>query len=353
MLTRTNPNLPETYPAAAIDRNAVRYVELPLRPPEAGEVIVRVRACALCTWEIRTYAGHTDAGRSLLGGHELSGEVVAVGPASIPMVQVGDHVAVDRMARCGGCRGCREGGQCASSHLECIDAEGSFGPQGLADYLVVPAYQVVVIDPGLDLAEAALTEPVSCVLRSIERAAIEFGDDVLVLGAGFMGVLHARMARLRGARVFLADPRAERRAAAAAEAVHVFDNNAPSFVPLISGMTDGGPNVVFITNGDPASVDLATRIAAPRGRVVVFAATRPERPLAVSAKDVHHRELQVLGTVAQNAAQFHRASLLLARRVIEVRSLISARFPLERLEAALQCALHEADYRVVIEMGSS
>jgi L-iditol 2-dehydrogenase len=291
--------------------------------------------------------------RPLLGGHELAGEVAAIGPGTTTEVSIGSKVAVRRMGHCGFCRGCREGGQCASRHVGVADTARYFGPQGLGEYLTVPASQAVSVGPSVDFVEAALVEPLSCVVRSVQGAEIDLGDDVLVFGAGFMGVLHARVARLRGARVLLAEPRRDRRNLAAAEAARVLDPGDPLFVTQVDEITGGGPRVVFVTGGGPAAIEQAMQLVADRGRVIVFAASYPPGQIEVEANQLHHREVRLGGTVGQSADEFFRAALLISRGVAEVESLISAVYPLDQLEVALKYALEEAPYRVVIEIGGS
>jgi threonine dehydrogenase-like Zn-dependent dehydrogenase len=341
--------LPATYLAAALDAGSVELVTLPLREPGPGELLVKVRACALCTWEVRTYTGTERASRPLLGGHEIAGEVVAVGPGVIGAVQVGDRVAVRRMAACGACRGCHEGGQCRARAAAVVDTGVYWGPQGLAEYLTIPAYQAFPVGR-LDFAVAALVEPLSCVLRSVDRAGLEFGDDALVFGAGFMGILHARIARLRGARVLLVEPDAARRHLARDVTAGTFDPAESGFVDQVRDLTDGGPSAVFVTGGGGAALRAGLEAVAERGRVVVFAASYPPEELPVAPNWLHHKEVALVGAVGQSAAEFRRAVLLVARGVLDPGDLISAVYPLAEVESAIRYASDGATYRVVVTM---
>ncbi len=343
--------LPDEYQAALIEPGQVSLVRLPVVPPGPGEVLVRIAACAICTWEMRAYTGAESTALPFLGGHEIAGVVAATGPVSIPVVEVGDRVAVRRLGRCGRCRGCVEHGMCESAHLGVVNTGTMAGPQGLAEYLTVPAHQAVPVGPAVPMAAAALVEPVSCVLRSVHRSRVRIGDDVLVMGAGFMGVLHARVARLSGARVFMAEPQPGRRAAATREAHTLLDPSGPDAVSAVRAATGGGPAAVFVCTGDVAAVEFALRVVAPRGRVVMFASTHPAKEVSVSVNLVHHHEVEFVGAVAQSDDEFRVAAKLLSSGLLDVSDLVTNVFPASRLRDAFEVAVVGTGYRTVVEWG--
>jgi L-iditol 2-dehydrogenase len=335
--------------AVVIVAGGATFVDIPVRRPGPGEVLVRVTACALCTWEIRTFSGARSARRPLLGGHEVAGQVVETGPGPVP-VRLGGQAAIRRMGQCDACRCCREGLQCAHRELTVVDTEGGYGPQGLAEYLTVPASQVYPVPAEVPAAQAALVEPVACVLRGVLRARLSFGDEAVVFGAGFMGMVHARLARLRGARVILAEPDQHRRRLAASLGETVLDPMAAGFSARLRDITGGGPAAAFITGGGRAALVAATELVADGGRVVVFAATYPPEVVDTGVNRLHHHEVEVVGTVSQSAGEFHRAARLISHRSVDLAPLISATFPLDRVEEGLRAALRPVPYRVVITM---
>ncbi|HEU5472491.1 MAG TPA: alcohol dehydrogenase catalytic domain-containing protein [Actinophytocola sp.] len=338
--------------AVAIVAGAAELVDVPVRRPGPGEVLVRVTACALCTWEVRAFSGIRPASRPLLGGHELAGEVVEVGDGPVP-VRAGDQAAVRRIGQCQVCRSCREGLQCVHLDLASVDTDGGFGPQGLGEYLTVPASQVYPVSEEVPGTEAALVEPVACVLRGVLRARLSFGDDVVVFGAGFMGMVHARLARLRGARVILAEPDEHRRRLAADLGESVLDPLAAGFAERLREITDGGPAAAFVTGGGRDALVAATELVADGGRVVAFAATYPPEVAGTGVNRLHHHQVELVGTVSQSAEEFHRAARLISHRSIDLAPLISATFPLDRVEDGLRAALRPVPYRVVITMAGT
>ena len=186
----------------------VRVFDLPR--PGPGQVLVRVRATALCTWEQRTFAGIQAIKTPFVGGHETAGVVAATG-AGVASVQVGDHVALGPVA-CDECHYCRRGypARC-ENNLGRFSLDGAWGPWGLADYKLVPARAAFRVSDDLSFAEASLCEPISCVVHSVRALQPELGDDVVIIGAGPMGLLNLLVLKQRGVRVIVCELDATRR----------------------------------------------------------------------------------------------------------------------------------------------
>jgi L-iditol 2-dehydrogenase len=151
--------------------------------PRRGEVLVRVRATALCTWEQRTYQGIQDIKTPFVGGHETAGVVAAVGDG-VRLVSPGDRVTLGPVA-CDECYYCRRGvpARC-EQFVARFELDGTWGPWGLAEYKIVPARAAFKVPTSLSFEEAALAEPVSCVIHSVRALQPELADDVVVIGAG-------------------------------------------------------------------------------------------------------------------------------------------------------------------------
>jgi len=325
-----------------------------LKPsPGPGEVLVKVKASALCTWEQRVYKGAQQDSYPLLGGHEFAGIVEAVGPDVKEPIAVGDHVAVARIFRCGECRECRTGYDNLCANMREVRHPGlPFGPGGLSDYVVAPRYQVYKVADDLPFEEAALSEPVSCVVRSVERSGVDFGDPVVILGAGVMGLLHVQLAKRRGAKVIVSEPVAARRQKALElGADSVIDPTAGDPVAEVRRLTGGkGATCVFVAGGDGPAIEGAINMAAKGGRVVLYAAFYPVPEVHLDVNRIHHNEISIIGTMSQSKEDFLRATELLSSRAIDVRSLISKLVPFERVKEAFDAAIVPGTYRVVVTM---
>lgn len=193
----------ETYKVSI--HSGVRKMEtriLQKREPAGDEVLLKVTSCAICTLEQRIWKG-VIARYPYAGGHEAAGIVEAVGP-DVKGVKPGDKAAVRLLNSCGECYYCRSGHEnlCVASFAAHTHS-GIMGAGGFAEYMTVSAKAVYKLADDVDLDHAALAEPLACCVHSIRNARIQLGDDVVVIGAGIMGALHIRLAKMSGARVIV------------------------------------------------------------------------------------------------------------------------------------------------------
>ncbi len=187
---------------------------VPVPEVPQGGLLLKVRACGLCGSDLRTLrSGARKVTLPWIIGHEICGNVVAVGPGYNGSWQVNDLLAVGPIAYCGVCDYCQAGQyELCEGHREI----GQAWPGGLAEYVAVPEPCVRLgnvrpVPDGLDPAYAAASEPVCSCINAQERGWVGLGDVVTIIGAGPVGCIHASLARARGAdRVFIADIAPER-----------------------------------------------------------------------------------------------------------------------------------------------
>ena len=184
--------------------------------PEIGpdDLLVRVAACGVCASELDMFTGHTDRDFPILPGHEVSGVVEEVG-AAVTRQRPGDRVGI------------------------------WVTESGFSEYVRVHTdFALPADDMPLDLA---LAEPVACAVNAVEIADVGLGDDVVIVGAGFMGALVLKLVLLKGPRrVFVADTRAEALdRARAIGATHTIDVRAESLVDVVRANTDRVPAGTF------------------------------------------------------------------------------------------------------------
>ena len=158
--------------------------------PDEDHVVVKIHACGVCGTDTNFVRDWKDDPQAL--GHEISAEVVEVGK-NVRSVKPGDHVIVEDCTMCGVCNDCKSG------HPEfCRNMYNMEGQPGMGQYMSV-RYNSLVKYEGLDWAAASLTEPLAVSLTSVLNAQIPLGGSVLVLGNGPLGLMAARVAKLRGA----------------------------------------------------------------------------------------------------------------------------------------------------------
>ncbi|CCG09757.1 alcohol dehydrogenase catalytic domain-containing protein [Pararhodospirillum photometricum] len=186
--------------------------ELPCPEPHGDELLIKVAASGICGTDVHIFHGGFPCAFPLVPGHEFAGEVVAVGPECVRF-QPGARVAVEPNIPCNNCPECLRG---EHHYCRAMRVPGVNLPGGMAEYVLVN--ERAAFDIGaLPWEHGALVEPLSCVVHATERLAPQLGEQVLVMGAGPIGVLMARLMRARGVRaVDILEREPERRRAAAA-----------------------------------------------------------------------------------------------------------------------------------------
>ncbi|MDY7040641.1 MAG: zinc-binding dehydrogenase, partial [Chloroflexota bacterium] len=268
--------MPGTYTRSILTGvKEIKFEKVPIPEPGPTQALVQVKACALCTWEQRVYAGIQRNFYPLLGGHEVSGVLAKAGERVLTTAKPGDRVVAAMLTRCGQCTSCRRGldNICDNAWAN-RPQEGPAGPGGLGEYVLVEDYQLYPANSGrVPFEELCLAEPLACVLRSIKKAGVEPADNVVVIGAGIMGLLHLTLAQRIGARVIVSEPSATRAdKAKSLGAVAVIDPTGEDFVQRVKELTGGrGPDVIFCAVGIPTAVEQAVQAVSKGGRVMMYA----------------------------------------------------------------------------------
>lgn len=323
---------------------SVEDVELPACPPDG--LRVRTRACGVCATDVKIYNyGHHLLKLPRVLGHELAGDIDAVGEAAGGSYAVGQRVAVVAGINCMACRYCSRG---APSMCENLEAFGYHYDGGYAEYFIVPANSircngVKAIPDHLDYASASVMELLACIVNGQELSGFTAGESVLILGAGPVGILHARLAKATGCGpIFLADISPERVAQAqdlcSSIPAGVFEcSDAEIFRETILEHTDGiGCDQVMVACGAPQAQALAMQVVDKCGCVNFFGGLpRGSDPVEIDTNAIHYRHIRVVGTHGSSPHQNDTALSLIADDCIAVSDLITGRIGLESLEDAL------------------
>jgi L-iditol 2-dehydrogenase len=346
----------------------VRIEDAPEPAAGPGEVKLRVRACSTCGTDVKIVRfGHHHIRPPRVMGHEIAGEVVALGDG-VTGWAVGDRVQVIAAIPCGHCPDCRArpagvaADAASGGRMTVCPNQESMGYHydgGFAEYLVVPATVLAVrglnrIPDGVSYAEASVAEPLACVLNGQTLARVGPGDDVVVVGSGPIGCLHVRLARARGAaRVFLVDLNAER-LALAANLVHPDASVVGSEVDVVDEvmkLTEGrGPDVVITAAASGRAQEQAVAMAARQGRISFFGGLPKDNPvIALDANLVHYRELTIVGANGSSPAHNAEALALIASGAVPVADLITHRLPLDQALAAFDIVARGEAIKVTVE----
>ena len=330
----------------------IAFEEVAIPQPGPSQVLVKVAAAALCTWEQRVYSGVDNWSYPLVGGHEYAGEVIAIGAKVAQPLAIGDQVAVAGLRRCGECWACRRGydNLCDNQHAA-REPGKPWGPGGFGEYALLEGYQVYRYPRRVDPLHAALAEPLACVLHDVKRFTPRRGDTAVIVGAGIMGLLHLAALRSAGATVVVSEPDAIRRSKALQMGAHAaIDPSTEDYVECVRRLTAGrGANVTYVAIGLPPAIEQAVQAAAKRGIVSVYASVHPRgASIHIDPNLFHHKEVLLSGSLAQDHEDFLEAVWSIADQTIDLTPLLSCAFPLERLEDAFAAAARPDTYRVFV-----
>ncbi|MEL7608776.1 MAG: alcohol dehydrogenase catalytic domain-containing protein [Bacillota bacterium] len=322
--------------------------------PKIGddEVLVRVKACGLCTFEQRYFTGMKEQ-YPFNGGHELCGIAEQVGKNVGSDVRVGDTVVVAAITRCGDCYYCRRGMDNMCVHGGDDPKPGElWGPGGLSEYMVAKGYQVYKVGKDLDFAKGTLAEPVACVIRSMEKGRVRYGDTVVVTGAGIMGLLHVKLGKLSGLKVIITEvDEARKEMARRAGADIVVDPTKESLKDVVMAVTGGiGAEAVFYTAGGVRACEDGIGALAKGGTIVFYGAIYPKGLMSIDPNKVHYDEINITGLVSTTKESFRQSARMLSENLIEVGELISEEVPLEKIDYAFRRAVAPDTYRVIVRM---
>ncbi|MDP2790797.1 MAG: alcohol dehydrogenase catalytic domain-containing protein [Rectinemataceae bacterium] len=296
----------------------------------ADDVIVRVRAAAICGSDVHGMDGST--GRRIppiVMGHEAAGEIVEAG-AGVKDFRIGDRVTFDSTEYCGECFYCKRGevNLCDNRRVLGVSC-GDYRRDGtFAEFIVLPKRILYRMPDALDFAAAAIAEPAAVAAHAAAITPIAMGDSMVVVGAGLIGLLLIQILRAHSAGMILAlDTDAERRLAAikagATAALDPADSATKASILELSG--GRGFDRAFEAVG--ATLPIATAIAAVRkgGSVTLIGNVSPKVEIPLQA--VVTRQLTLYGSCAM-AGEYPLVLDLLSRGKIDAQSIISAKAPL-------------------------
>jgi D-arabinitol dehydrogenase (NADP+) len=314
--------------------------------PAAGEVVVRVHACGICGTDRHIFEGELPSPYPFIGGHELVGEVTESG-SGVQDVRVGDRVAVDPNIFCGSCFFCQRG---QVNHCRRWTAIGVTRDGGFADYVVAPATNVYPI-ADMPYDTAAFIEPLACVVYGVQRLRAPVGANALVYGAGPIGLLMLQLLNRGGAStVACVDLKQDKLDLARDLGARDTVLAGPAADEELSELSPLGFDLVVDCTGVPAVVEHMPTHARENGKLLYFGVNPPAARVEISPYEIYRKDLALYGSFAQRFT-FRETVALLQSGVVEVRPLLSQRFPIEQFAEALELAFSGEVLKVQIQPG--
>jgi L-iditol 2-dehydrogenase len=320
----------------------------------AGELLVKVDACAVCGTDFKSMrAGNPRIKAPKVMGHEFTGLIEQAG-AGAGGFAPGERVVMATSVSCGGCFYCGRGhpNLCAELAPMGFSYDG-----GMAGYVVIPARalrngHVVRVPDGVAPEHAALAEPLSCAVNSLENCRLEAGDTVVVIGAGPMGIMNACVAREMGAgRIIMAELNPARLAQCGPFADLLVDSGKQDLERIVGEQTGGvGADVVIVAAPAAPPQEQALSLVRKRGTVCLFASLPVgESMLQVDSRLVHYGEITLVGTSDSTPAQVTRAVGMIAGGTLRAELLVTHVLPLGGILEAFELMGRGESLRVVLK----
>ena len=318
----------------------IRYEEVSIKPLEEGEVLVKVESALTCGTDVKTYRrGHPLLIKEIPSGfgHEFAGVVEKLGK-NVEGFQVGDRVVAANSAPCGECFYCKkeEFNLCENLHL----LNGAY-----AQYIIVPARIVkknmLILPDSLSFDRAAFCEPLANVVHGVERTEIKAGQTVGIIGIGPIGLMFAKLAKLKGATVIAAG-RNETKLRLAREfslADEVIDlNKYPNPEKIFLSLTEEkkGLDVAVECVGLPSIWERMFSLVRPGGTVHFFGGCKSGSTVTFDTTRMHYSDIKMISVFHHTPKYFRQALELIASGQVDVEKLITGTIGLQDVENAME-----------------
>jgi D-arabinitol dehydrogenase (NADP+) len=319
--------------AAVLEAIKKITVKTDVAEPAIGprDVLVRARACGICGTDVHIWEGDFFPTFPLIPGHELAGEVAAVGP-EVTELRVGDRVMVDPTVTCEECHFCMINRQ---NHCLRWNAVGVTRDGGFAEYVRVPAKNCYRFEH-VSFSEAAFCEPLACVVFGQDRARIDIGSEILVIGGGPIGQLHVQASRANGAASVTVVDTVESKLALAREFgasdTVIADNALESRLKKIA---PHGFDVVIDATGVARVLGDSLKYVKNGGKYLLFGVCGPHDKVEISPFEIYRRDLEIIGSFAIRRT-YDRAFKLMEHGAVKVQRLIHEAMPVEELPRGLE-----------------
>jgi L-iditol 2-dehydrogenase len=338
----------------------IRVEDIPKPQLRKGELLVHVDACAVCGTDLKSkHHGNPRIKAPLVMGHEFTGIIEEISPATVGTWNIGDRIVMATSISCGECYYCK-------NHFRnlCINlAPMSFSyPGGMAEYVVIPALalqggHVITVPAATNSINvkaewAALAEPTSCAVNSVQQCHIQQGDTVLVMGAGPMGLLNAVVAKAFGAEKIIMSELNElrRNQAKNFEIDFVIDPTKDDLNEVVRTVTNGvGADVVIVAAPAAQPQEQALSLVRKQGTVCLFASLPVGKNiLNIDSRLIHYGEIRLIGSSDSTPEHVQKAVELIVTKKIPADKIASHCLPLHQIEQAFELMTSGEALRVVL-----
>ena len=318
----------------------IKYEDVMVKPPEDGEIVVKIISALTCGTDVKTYRrGHPVLIKNIPSGfgHEFAGIVDKVG-RGVTKFKSGDRVVCANSAPCGNCFYCRRGEYNLCENLDLLN--GAY-----AQYITVPARIVekntLILPENLSFDKAAFCEPLANVVHGVERTGIKEGDTVGIIGIGPIGLMFARLAKLKGARVIAAgrNPIKLKLADEFAHADEIVDlKKYPNPEKIFMNFTEEnkGLDIAVECVGLPEIWERIFSFVRPGGTVHFFGGCKSGSTVTFDTTKMHYGDIRLMSVFHHTPEYFRKALDYIASGEVEVEKLITDTLALKDVEFAMK-----------------
>jgi L-iditol 2-dehydrogenase len=316
----------------------IRFEDIDIPLIGNDEVLVKIKSALTCGSDLKTYKrGHpTMIKKASVFGHEWAGDIVEAG-CDVDGFKVGDRVTAANSAPCHNCYYCRIGRYSLCENIK-------YNNGAYAEYIKIPSNilkeNTYKIPDDIGYKEAALLEPLACVVHGVEESCINAEDKVAINGAGPIGLMFIAVAKLKGATVISLDLSDERlgyaRQLGADYTINV--TKADDQVQAVKNLTEGerGVDVAIDATGAPRVWEMAVLMGRKGAVINLFGGCMPGTSINIDTGLVHYSELTIKGVYHHTPCHVKKSFDLITSKRIDAGKFITADMPLEKLITALE-----------------
>jgi L-iditol 2-dehydrogenase len=337
--------------AVLYGKRDVRIEQIPIPRVEPGEVLVRIKAALTCGTDLKVYRQGFHARMIVppsVFGHELAGVVEEIGEG-VDSFKPGMRVVSANSGPCNKCFFCER-------HLSNLCENLQFINGAYAEYIKIPEcivrQNLLILPDSVDFHEAALVEPLACVLRAVEETGIEEGDTVGVIGIGPIGLMFVQALKSLGARVIAMGNRSSQLAMATIMgADHVVDATRSNVVEQVRKLTSGrrGADVIIEAVGSKETWQKAMGMVRRGGTINLFGGCPSGTHIPLDSTLIHYSEITIKANFHHTPRHIREALDAIHRGKIKARDLITGEENLTAIGSVLERLLNRnGDIKIAI-----
>lgn len=333
------------------DLNEIWVVDAQVPEIEPGDILVKTKVCGICGTDLLEW--YRKIKKSPFLGHEVTGVIEKAGK-NVDAFKEGDRVFIHHHVPCFVCHYCRRGKytMCSTYHST------HFDPAGMAEFVRVPELNVthggvIKLPDNVSFEQGSLLEPVGCCLRGIANTNLHTGDTVLIIGAGFTGLIHAQLARMMGASLVIVSDFFDFKLAKAKEmgadvTINPGKENMKEKLYMVNQAR--GADIVIVTPASTRAIQEAVEYLDKGGHLYLFGPTSPDDYVSLLPYTFFFSELSLSTSYSATAIETNAACKLIQQKRLQTNGLITHRFNINEVQKAIGIAKKaDASLKVIIE----